>query len=266
MSTVQYDLVIQGGRVIDPETMFDGVTNVGLIGDRIVKISTDKLDGKEVLDASGLVVAPGFIDTHHHWPRPMGAKLAVRDGRTTIIDLEFGAYGNCVAKWYDDMAGTMYCNYGVGSSHEGARAIVLDGFKAGTYGDVLDGTLSRVNQGWSRTQPTLEQGNQILEIVDEGLMAGAVGCSSTVGYMRTGVSAREIFELQKLGGAYGRPTAMHFRGTPGTEVSEVNGIQELLANAAALGAPAIACHFNNPGYYLVHQLLDNMRKRGYNVW
>lgn len=40
----------------------------------------------------------------------------------------------------------------------------------------------------------------------------------------------------------------------------------MLANAAALRAPAIACHFNNPGYNLVHELLVRLRKQGHNVW
>ena len=117
-----------------------------------------------------------------------------------------------------------------------------------------------------RLDPNLEQGNQILSLMDEGLRQGGIGIGSTVGYMRQGVSTREIFELQKLAGLYGRQIGMHFRNTPGNDVQEVNGIQEMLANAAALGAPAIACHFNNPGYNLVHELLVRMRERGYNVW
>jgi hypothetical protein len=84
--------------------------------------------------------------------------------------------------------------------------------------------------------------------------------------MREGVSTREIYELQKLAGAYGRQIGMHFRGTPGNDVAEVNGIQEMLSNAAALGTPAIAIHFNNPGYNLVHELLVKMREKGSNVW
>ena len=50
------------------------------------------------------------------------------------------------------------------------------------------------------------------------------------------------------------------------EITEANGIQELLANATALGAPALANHFNNPGYNLVQELLVRMRARGMNVW
>lgn len=118
----------------------------------------------------------------------------------------------------------------------------------------------------SKTRPTLEQGNQILKIMDEGLRQGAIGIGSTVGYMRAGVSSREIYELQKLAGLYGRQIDMHFRLTPGTDVQEVLGIQEMLANAAALGTPAVALHFNNPGYNLVQELLVGMRERGYNVW
>lgn len=116
------------------------------------------------------------------------------------------------------------------------------------------------------TRPTLEQGNKILSIIDEGLRQGGIGIGSTVGYMRDGVSSREIFELQKLGGLYGRQTGMHFRNTPGNDVEEVMGIQEMLANSAALGSPGIAFHFNNPGYQMVHELMVRMRERGYNIW
>ena len=73
-------------------------------------------------------------------------------------------------------------------------------------------------------------------------------------------------EVQRLAGLYGRQTAAHFRYTPGTATTETNGVQELLANAAALKAPALASHFNNPGYNLVHELLVRMRDQGYNVW
>jgi hypothetical protein len=93
-----------------------------------------------------------------------------------------------------------------------------------------------------------------------------LGFGSTFGYMRDGVSAREFFDLQRLAGHYGRQTGAHFRYTPKTDTTEANSIQELLANAAALSAPALACHFNNPGCNLVHELLVRIRERGVNVW
>lgn len=262
-----YDLVILNGRVMDPETNFDGIRNVGIKGGKIAVITQDKIKGKETIDATGLAVAPGFIDGQQHCQEPYAYRLMVRDGRTTIMDLEFGAFGERVDEWYKRREGNSPINFGITVAHEFARAAVLDGFNDWKYLYTPDAVRSRATkQGWSKTRPTLEQGNKILKIMDEGLRQGAIGIGSTVGYMRSGVSSREIYELQRLSGLYGRQIGMHFRLTPGSDVDEVMGIQEMLANAAALGSPALAIHYNNPGYNLVQELLVGMRKRGYNVW
>ena len=84
-------------------------------------------------------------------------------------------------------------NLGVAVAHEFARAEVLDGFKDWKYLHTPDALNSRIKEGWTKTRPTLEQGNEILKIVDEGLRQGGIGIGSTVGYMRDGVSSREIF-------------------------------------------------------------------------
>jgi adenine deaminase len=59
-----YDLVINHGRVIGPETKLDAVRHLGITGGQIATVSQEPLDGSKVIDASGLIVAPGFIDFH----------------------------------------------------------------------------------------------------------------------------------------------------------------------------------------------------------
>ena len=62
----QYDIVLKNGRVIDPETYFDRVCNVGITDGKVVTISEDPLSGKEEKDVTGMIVSPGFIDLHAH--------------------------------------------------------------------------------------------------------------------------------------------------------------------------------------------------------
>ena len=98
-----YDLVILNGRVMDPETGFDDVRNVGIKDGRIVNITEEVISGSGSIDASGHVVAPGFIDLEQHGLDPWGVKVNLRDGVTTQMDFEVGAAN--IAEWYDARAG-----------------------------------------------------------------------------------------------------------------------------------------------------------------
>lgn len=267
-STAQdYDLVITNGRVMDPETQFDAVANVGIKGNKIIIITDKAIKGHEEIDAKGLVVAPGFIDTHFHWTRPIGYKLALRDGVTTAMDLEAGVYGPRISDWYQMHENNSQVNYGTGSGHEFARTKVMQNLPDE---DLLDASWSVVKgrssgTAWFEKVANLDEGNRMLTIIDEGLRQGALGVASTVGYM-PGATAREMFEIQRVGANYGRPTAVHLRYTPGTVTTEANGAQEILTNAIALNSPAIINHYNNPGWELVQELLVKLRAQGHNVW
>ena len=90
-SAQQFDLVLDGGRVMDPETGLDAVRNVGIRDGKIVRISSDALSGRRVVHASGLVVAPGFIDLHQHGQDMASQRVKALDGVTTALELEIGA-------------------------------------------------------------------------------------------------------------------------------------------------------------------------------
>jgi len=87
-----YDLVLHGGRVIDPETATDGVCDVGINGSTIAAVSTTPLEGRRALDVANRVVAPGFIDMHSHCFGIPGLRLQALDGITTALELELGVH------------------------------------------------------------------------------------------------------------------------------------------------------------------------------
>src|SRR5678816_320250 len=119
----QYDLVINGGRVIDPETKLDAVRSVGIVGDRIVRVSAQPLEGKKVIDATGLVVSPGFIDLHQHDQSPAAYRLKALDGVTSALEMESGVPD--FAKFVAVREGKALINYGATVSQEAARVLAF---------------------------------------------------------------------------------------------------------------------------------------------
>ena len=93
-----YDVVIQGGRVMDPESSLDAVRNVGIRDGRIEAVTEDAITGTRTIDASGLVVTAGFIDLHQHAQDEQAYALTAADGVTSTFELEVGT--NDVAAWY----------------------------------------------------------------------------------------------------------------------------------------------------------------------
>ena len=88
MAAENYDLVINHGRVIDPESGLDDTRSLGIRSGKIVAISETPLEGPEEINASGLVVAPGFINLHSHALAEPGYRLELLDGVTTVLELE----------------------------------------------------------------------------------------------------------------------------------------------------------------------------------
>ena len=86
---MSHDLVLAGGRVVDPETGFDRVCDVGIDGGSVTALG-EGLDGVTTVDAGGLVVGPGFVDLHSHAQTLPGRRLQACDGVTTALDLEAG--------------------------------------------------------------------------------------------------------------------------------------------------------------------------------
>jgi N-acyl-D-aspartate/D-glutamate deacylase len=269
----EYDVVIQNGRVMDPETSLDAVRNVGINNGRIEKISKRKLKGKQVIDATGLVVAPGFIDTEQHGLSPWGIKVNLRDGVTTQMDFELGALN--IDQWYAAREGKTQANFGTTVGQELARMRVHDGlqlegpnismpyalaFRADAARDGVD--------GWSVTRSSVQQMNKITDTLDEGLRQGALGVASTIGYAQKGIMTYEMLEAQRAGARYGRLTSVHHRFHPSaaTPTEAPTGVNEVLMNAIALQAPLQVHHDNDYGWWENQEKMALARAQGHNVW
>ena len=269
-----YDLVINNGRVMDPETMYDDIANVGIKGDRIVAITKEKITGKETIDAKGHVVAPGFIDTHYHAVDPFATKMALRDGVTTGMDLEAGAFN--VKQWYDIKAESGWqVNYGTVSGMSFVRMSVMDP-EAGVsdtvdysnQGPYTNAAAADGVAGWSLTKSSLDQMNQILGTMDEDLRQGALGIGVSLAYMARGVLSYEMFSAQRVAANYGRLTSVHTRYhlNKDTPTEAPIAFDEIFTNAMLLDAPLLVAHNNDYGWWEIEEKLQLARAKGLNMW
>ena len=152
----RYDVAILGGRVVDPETGFDGVANVGLVGDRIAIVTSDPISGASEVDARGLVVAPGFIDplTSVGAARLPSALYKVTDGVTTVLQLHGGPVD--VDAMYQSMESEdVLLNYGTNVGHAALRGAV--GLSAG-------------DEDQREVPASPEQVERIVELARQGIM------------------------------------------------------------------------------------------------
>lgn len=270
-----FDIVITNGRVMDPETNFDAVRNVGIKDGVIVRITEEELTGSETIDATGLVVSPGFIDTQNHghgliW----NAKIGLRDGVTTPLDLEAGNLN--VAKFYEERKGKWPVNYGAAVSHEMIRMKVLDSMDITESSDashmlkILRGDSYKTNgiPDWAETRATLDQINAMMAIADEEFRQGALSAGSTMGYMAKGASTLEVFNYQKVAANYGRASSFHVRllGNNKPPYEGTLGVKEQLVNGLTLDAPVLFSHNNNFGWWEVEEHAQLLREQGKNVW
>ena len=205
-----YDLVIKNGRVMDPETGYDAIANVGINHGFITKITNDKIEGTRTIDAKGHVVAPGFIDYHTHGQDPFAYRLYARDGVTTPMDLEAGQFPmDAYYKYWD---GKALLNYGATVSHVGARLAVLDGQDPG--GRLLyEGAAARAmddGQQWKTKLYDPKDEKAIMDAVEAELKKGGLGIAYPVGYY-TRVGSPEMMAVTSLAAKYKVPITTHVR-------------------------------------------------------
>jgi hypothetical protein len=269
-----FDLVITGGHVIDPETGLDAVRNVGIKGDKVAAVTKDKIEGKETIDAKGHIVAPGFIDMHdHNVGIPFGDRLKLRDGCTTGLELEAGVHP--VGEWYASMEGKGRLNYGASSGSLAVRETILNPEYRTTFNgffiwDLLaDPKNSKASMHWSTDISTPEQIEKFGQLMEEGLQQGSVGVGHAVGYAVAGCSQEESIIVQQLAGKYGQAAYCHTRFSgqmPPT--SGMLGFLEMMAPQEAYGGGLVLQHMSAQALKdttLALELFDRAREKGVQI-
>lgn len=257
----EFDLVIQGGRVIDPETGTDKVQNIGVSGGTIVALEETVLSAAKVIDAAGKVVAPGFIDVHSHTPTLLGQHLNLLDGITTQLDLEAGSYP--VDYYGENYRGGAQLNYGSSVSHSAIRMKVLDqldqpyiimGNKPGKFGE----------KAFTQTA-TAEQIKTMRALLNSGLDQGGLGIGVLLDYMTLAVSDVELAMLFDVAKTRQVPIFIHVRrGYPGDPA----GLVEVIELAKSSGAATFVCHITHNAMGGINDwlaMIDRANKEGANI-
>ncbi|MFG1921820.1 amidohydrolase family protein [Cryptosporangium sp. NPDC048952] len=235
---MEYDVVLRGGRVIDPETGLDGVRNVGISGDRIAAVSEADLVGHRQIDAEGLVVSPGFVDLHSHGQAIGECRLQALDGVTTALELEAGAAP--VSAAYERAAAEgRPINYGFSASWARIRMHVAGGIPLSSSSpSPLDDLGSDAWRGPASR-------SALLGLLEQELADGALGIGILQGYAAA-TDPGEYLEVARLAAASGVPTFTHARPLVEQDPDVViDGAEEITRVAGETGAHMHYCHINS---------------------
>jgi N-acyl-D-aspartate/D-glutamate deacylase len=236
-----YDVVIANGTVMDPESGLSAIRNVGVTGGTIKAVTTGQLQGRQTIDAKGLVVAPGFIDLHQHSQDDASYRMKAMDGVTTALELEIGTED--VDRWYDQRAGKALINYGSSIGHPRVRMVVMH-----DPGDFLP------NGDAAHKPATDAQIEEIIKQIDHGLQRGALAVGVGAAYTEA-ASPWEILQVFQVAAKYGASCHVHIRGQNG----HVEGLQEVLADSATSGAPLHVVHIQSTGQEATPHELEMIR-------
>jgi len=222
-----FELVISGGRVIDPESGFDGRAEIGIDGDLITHIGFESLNGIKTIEASGLVVSPGFIDLLSYPPNGYGDWYKVADGVTSNLCLH----------------GIDYPMDNFLSRYESANPPI-------NFGGATDQYAHRRELGAGIEFLSKVPGVSIEDLTglaDRDIQLGAIGIHQQPEYT-AGVTEEEMMAHGVVAAKYGVPLCLHLRSGETTDPSkQEDAVAEAIAVAEETGCRVHIEHLNSTG-------------------
>jgi len=244
-----YDYVILNARYINPETGSDieGMY-IGILGDYVAAVTRRPLTGRNVIDATGLVAAPGFIDIDTYDPIPFGVRYKIADGVTTNLLMHGGAPD--AAAWY-----AIYersppnMNYGISNFITAIRA--------------------NLGYGINTIMTNRSDFERLSNIVEINILNGALGISMSPEYV-PGLHYDDMLRLSEIAVKYGIATYYHLRySTHLGENNNLKAVQEVIDIARQTGASVHIMHITSTGStYVVEEafdMIDRARDEGLDI-
>ena len=260
--TETYEVAITNGRVIDPESRLDAIRNIGITNGKIVAVTEERITGKKTINATGLVIAPGFIDLHAHGQTVIADRMQAFDGVTTALELESGILP--IAAWYADQEKAQrVLNYGASAAWTFARISVLENLKA--EADLLWFQKAFSLNKWVNNPANPQQITSIIAQIEQGLKEGALGVGINAGYSPGG-GFKELMAVHELASTYDVPTFTHISGDfPNDPNSAAESVGQIIAFSTVTGSQAHICHLNSSSLRDIHttsQMIQVAQKRG----
>ena len=260
-SVINFDLVIAGGRVMDPETGLDAVRHIGITAGKIAAISAQPLTGKTALQAAGRVVSPGFIDLHAHGQTNQANEYQAHDGVTTALELEVGVPS--VGAFLRSRENNAILNFGATASHGAMRTMSMTEFaaEAKSWQDTPNRWSDISMKGRYKPLAAAEEYSLLAANMERGLREGGLGLGVAHQYY-PGATREEIFRVFQMAQRWKAPIFTHVRSM-GPEA-----MQEVIANAAATGVALHIVHINSMSLGslpFVLDLIESARKQGLDI-
>ncbi len=235
-------LVISGGRVVDPASGMDGIGDVALLDGKVAAVGTGLGGADRVIDATGLVVAPGFIDLHAHGQSIPADRMQAFDGVTTTLDLEAGVMP--VASWYRRQAAQgRILNYGASTNWAFARIGAMTG--SNEESSLASFGRAMRDRRWVENVASEAEVTGILDRLARGLDEGGIGIGILNAYA-PGAGVQELTAVCQLAAAHGVATFTHVAYMSRIDPeSAAEAYVRLIGYAGATGAHMHICHFNS---------------------
>ncbi len=243
-----FDLAIIGGRVIDPANGVDGVRSIGIKNGKIAAVSEGNLPASKTIDATGLVVSPGFLDIHSHTDGLQHAGVCnVRMGVTTVVTgncgYTFAPEGLEVEAFFDrlDQGYPVNTAFLVGAS-DIRKAVGADPYKPIPDQDIP----------------------KMIKLAEKALQAGAMGMSFGIEYS-PGTTQKELIAMGEFARSVGIICPVHIRasggGLPFIKTSSIQAIDEILRVARKTKARFHISHIGGQ-IAMASRPYDAMTKKG----